>query len=50
MTQSPFNNEYLAIFRFDGEKIVSLKEFMDSKYATDMTARERAASNKEAEA
>jgi len=30
----PYNNEYMFTFRFDGEKIASIKEFMDSKYVT----------------
>jgi hypothetical protein len=43
VTGSPYRNEYLFIFRFDGEKIVSIKEFMDSKYASEMLATEQAA-------
>ncbi|KAJ7512840.1 hypothetical protein B0H11DRAFT_1947628, partial [Mycena galericulata] len=27
-------NEYMLTFRFAGEKIVSMKEFVDSKYST----------------
>ncbi|KAJ7512830.1 hypothetical protein B0H11DRAFT_1947589 [Mycena galericulata] len=27
-----YNNEYVMTFRFAGEKIVSIKEFVDSKY------------------
>jgi ketosteroid isomerase-like protein len=30
----PYKNEYMFTFRFDGEKIASIKEFMDSKYVT----------------
>ena len=30
----PYNNEYMFTFRFDGEKIASVKEFLDSKYVT----------------
>ncbi|KAJ7354387.1 hypothetical protein DFH08DRAFT_955781 [Mycena albidolilacea] len=30
-----FNNEYIATFHFDGEKIVRLKEFVDSKHTTE---------------
>ena len=46
MTGSPFKNEALWIFRFDGEKILSIKEFMDSKYALDTAAAENAAAEK----
>ncbi|KAJ6536810.1 hypothetical protein B0H19DRAFT_1079227 [Mycena capillaripes] len=28
-----YNNEYMFIFHFDGEKIVYMKEFTDSKYS-----------------
>ncbi|KAJ7872448.1 hypothetical protein B0H14DRAFT_2721720 [Mycena olivaceomarginata] len=27
-----YNNEYMLTFNFDGEKIVKMNEFMDSKY------------------
>jgi hypothetical protein len=30
----PYNNEFMFTFRFDGEKIASVREFMDSKYVT----------------
>jgi ketosteroid isomerase-like protein len=30
-----YNNEYIATFYFDGEKIIRLKEFVDSKHITD---------------
>ncbi|KAK7024845.1 hypothetical protein R3P38DRAFT_2951431 [Favolaschia claudopus] len=33
-----YDNEYMLTFRFDGEKIVGLKEFADSKYVTDYFA------------
>jgi ketosteroid isomerase-like protein len=32
----PYNNEYMFTFRFHGEKIAIVKEFMDSKYVTDV--------------
>ncbi|KAJ7512842.1 hypothetical protein B0H11DRAFT_1947642 [Mycena galericulata] len=28
-----YNNEYMMTFRFAGEKIISMKEFVDSKYS-----------------
>jgi len=31
----PYKNEYMFTFRFRGEKIASIKEFMDSKYVTE---------------
>ncbi|KAF7359567.1 hypothetical protein MVEN_00680100 [Mycena venus] len=34
----PYKNEYIAILRFDGEKIVGMKEFMDTKCALDFGA------------
>lgn len=34
MSGKPYKNEYMFTFRFDGEKIASIKEFMDSKYVT----------------
>ena len=37
----PYNNEYMFTFRFEGEKIVSVKEFMDSKYVTYMLEAEQ---------
>lgn len=46
VTGSQFKNEALWIFRFDGEKILSIKEFMDSKYALDTAAAENAAAEK----
>ncbi|KAJ7354389.1 hypothetical protein DFH08DRAFT_1077114 [Mycena albidolilacea] len=33
-----YNNEYITIVRFDGEKIVGLKEFVDSKHTTEFFA------------
>jgi len=30
----PYNNEYMIIVRFEGEKISSIKEFIDSKYTS----------------
>lgn len=29
-----YNNEYMITFHFDGEKIVSMREFVDSEYSS----------------
>jgi len=29
-----YNNEYMFTFHFDGDKIIKLNEFMDSKYSS----------------
>ncbi|KAJ7635338.1 hypothetical protein FB45DRAFT_1026222 [Roridomyces roridus] len=34
-TGKPYNNEYMLTFRFEGEKIVSVREFVDSKYTAE---------------
>jgi ketosteroid isomerase-like protein len=33
MSGKPYNNEFMMTFRFDGNKIKSVEEFMDSNYA-----------------
>ncbi|KAJ6536808.1 hypothetical protein B0H19DRAFT_1181825 [Mycena capillaripes] len=33
-----YNSEYMLTFHFDGEKIVHMKEFTDSKYSADYLA------------
>ncbi|KAJ7635337.1 hypothetical protein FB45DRAFT_911309 [Roridomyces roridus] len=33
-----FNNEYIFTFRFEGERILSIREFVDSGYAAEWFA------------
>ncbi|KAJ7244385.1 hypothetical protein B0H12DRAFT_1129263 [Mycena haematopus] len=39
-----YNNEYMVTFHFEGEKIIRLKEFVDSKYSSAYFAALRAES------
>ena len=38
----PYRNEYIMIFTVDGDKIRSINEFVDSKYAIDVFNEEAA--------
>ncbi|KAK7052518.1 hypothetical protein R3P38DRAFT_2603938 [Favolaschia claudopus] len=40
-----YNNEYMVTFHFDGEKIIKLNEFVDSKYSKDFFGALRAESS-----
>jgi len=40
-----YNNEYVFTFQFEGDKIVSVKEFLDSKYVIDVLEEEKNAAS-----